>query len=325
MTAPHGPAQEEVMRDALRDGAVEASTIDYVEAHGTGTVLGDPIELRALDSVYGENREASEALWIGSVKTNIGHLEASAGVAGLIKTVLALHHGRIPKQLHFHTPNPEFSWEKSSIRVADAEREWPSTTSPRRAAVSSFGIIGTNAHLVLEQAPQGGATPKDQGASQAVEVRDRSHHVLTISAQSETALTQLVEKYVADLSTSDTALAGICHTANAGRSHLPYRLTAVGTSVDEIVNELRGVLRGEPRDSVVLGHCDLRYKPRIVFLFPGQGSRYADMGRGLYETEPVFRRSLQRCDALMRETCGRSLLDLIYGEDQHELGLQSIA
>src|ERR1700677_1219588 len=210
LTVPHGPSQENVIRAALRDAGVEASDIDYVEAHGTGTTLGDPIEVRALAGALGAGRSAETALLIGSVKTNIGHLESAAGVAGAIKVILSLQQERIPPHLHFHEPSPHIAWSQYPLRVVANGHDWPRNARRRLAGVSSFGFSGTNAHVVIEEAPEIAPVTPDT---------DRSVHCLALSARSKQALLRLARQYAQVLSQPGVSLADVAHTAGAGRSH----------------------------------------------------------------------------------------------------------
>ena len=227
-TVPNGPAQQAVIRQAL--GNISPADIDYLEAHGTGTPLGDPIEVTAAAAVLGEGRASSHPLYIGSVKTNIGHTEAAAGVAALIKTVLALEHGDIPPHLHFQHPNPLIAWDTLPVRVPQTRTPWPQRERPRRAGVSAFGASGTNAHVVLEEAP---------AMHLPARVTDAAHHVLPLSAKRRDAIPALIARYRERL-TSDarTDFGDICYSAAIGRVHHRYRIAIVATSVEEAVAQL---------------------------------------------------------------------------------------
>ncbi len=241
LTAPNGPAQEAVIREALARAGVSPDEVGYVEAHGTGTQLGDPLEVQALGHVFGSNRE--QPLWLGSVKTNIGHLEAAAGVTGLIKLVLALQHQQIPKHLHFSTPSPHIPWGDFSLRVPTALTSWEPIQGRRIAGVSSFGFSGTNAHVVVEEAPAE-AAPLVAPA--------RRTHLMALSARDETALAQLAARYADALQNQgDEALADICFTANAGRAHFAQRATVLADSVATLRERLLALSRGEAVEGVV--------------------------------------------------------------------------
>ncbi|HVC19686.1 MAG TPA: MupA/Atu3671 family FMN-dependent luciferase-like monooxygenase [Vicinamibacterales bacterium] len=281
LTAPNGPAQEAVIRRALDDAGVPPSGIDYVETHGTGTSLGDPIEVRALGAVLCDGRRTP--LPIGSVKTNVGHLEAAAGIASLIKTVLALRHGTIPPNLHFRTPNPYIPWDALPVTVPTGPLAWPRTDRPRRAGVSSFGFTGTNAHLIVEEAP----------AAPAATAPGRPVHLLALSAKDGQGLAELSGRYATYLGWAGEApLADICFTATAGRETFACRRAVVGRTPEELIDALARPAAGEASPVPAL---------RVAFLFTGQGSQYPGMGRRLYETEPVFRAAIDRCDSLLRE------------------------
>ncbi|MCC6456162.1 MAG: acyltransferase domain-containing protein, partial [Caldilineaceae bacterium] len=313
LTAPNGPAQEAVIRRALVNAGLEPQSISYVEAHGTGTPLGDPIEVQALAAVYGEGREPSAPLAIGSVKTNVGHLEAAAGIAGLLKVVLALQEQEIPPHLHFQQPNPYIPWAELPMRVAATRQAWPRNGAPRRAGVSSFGFSGTNAHVLLEEAPR----------RERVTATARPRQLLTLSARSVAALHSLAERYQQQLAAqqdrldtgSDTAgFADFCFTANVGRAHFSQRLALVVESAEQAQSQLAAWLGGESVPDLHQGEAtgsDLR----PVFLFTGQGAQYVGMGRDLYAHSPVFRAVLDECDALLRPHLPHSLLSVLYGDD----------
>ena len=310
-TVPKGPAQERVITEALARAGVEASTVDYLEAHGTGTELGDPVEVAAAASVYGRGRSPDRPLLIGSVKTNVGHLEAAAGVAGLIKAVLAIRSGVIPQHLHFERPNPRTDWETLPVRVTSEPTPWPLVERPRRAAVSSFGYSGTNAHAVIEgyveerEPPRIAvpALPASALGDTAPQVDvSRRHRLLPLSANSEEALRQLAGRYQAVLA-EDVSLADMAWTAGAGRSHFPCRSGVVFTDRASLEEQLEAVGHG-----AVVSPAD----GGTAFLYTGQGSQWAGMGRNLYESEPVFRAVLDRCEDVFRAERGRSLLTVIF-------------
>ena len=214
LTAPNGLAQEALLRQALSDARLSAGDIDYIEAHGTGTSLGDPIEAHALASVFGPGRESGSPLVVGSVKTNIGHLEAAAGIAGLIKTVLSLEHEHIPRHLHFRSMNPHIDWGGLAVEIPVEGRAWPRGKRVRRAGVSSFGFSGTNAHVIVEEAPL---------PSRGARTVERPLHLLGLSARTPEALEELTERYREELKESTADVGDICFTANAGRTHFEER------------------------------------------------------------------------------------------------------
>jgi acyl transferase domain-containing protein/acyl carrier protein len=290
LTVPNGPSQENVIRAALRDAGVEASDIDYVEAHGTGTTLGDPIEVRALAGALGAGRSAENALLIGSVKTNIGHLESAAGIAGVIKVILSLQQERIPPHLHFREPSPHIAWSQYPVRVVANGHDWPRNARRRLAGVSSFGFSGTNAHVVVEEAPEVAPTTADT---------DRPVHCLALSARSKEALRQLAGQYAQVLSQPDISLADVAHTAGAGRSHFAERVAVVAEHAAGASEALRMFGAGNPHETTFHATAEPGVAPAVVFLFTGQGSQYPGMTRQLYETSPVFRAIIDRCDALL--------------------------
>jgi acyl transferase domain-containing protein/acyl carrier protein len=300
LTVPNGPAQEAVIRQAVARSGVKPSDVQYVEAHGTGTPLGDPIEVQALAAALGDDRKADEPLVIGSVKTNLGHLEATAGVVGLMKVVLALEHGEIPAHLHFSKPNPHIPWSELPVEVAAQRRAW--RTGRRIAGVSSFGFSGTNAHVILEQAPAIDAKP--------VEAADR-WTVLPLSAKDESALRALAKRYADHLRTKPASLADIAATAGAGRAHFSHRLALVVRDVHGAIDELERFARGE-RSACVVGEAHAGTAIEPVFLFTGQGSQYVGMARELYEHEPVFREALDACARVLDPELPQPLLEVLF-------------
>ena len=305
LTAPSRQAQEEVVSRALEQAGLPPGAIGYIEAHGTGTPLGDPIEVNALKSVLLAARPPPEhRCALGSVKTNIGHLEAAAGIAGVIKTVLALHHELIPPHLHLEHLNEQIELAGTPLYVPTRAVPWPRTAAPRRAGVSSFGFGGTNAHVILEESPIVHVTPAARP--------ERAWHVLTLSAKSEPALGELARRY-GGLPLADPLLADVCYSANTGRAHLPYRAAIAADSPDALRQGLRALAAGANRPGLHRGRAPHR-APKVAFLFTGQGSQYAGMGRRLYDTQPVFRTVLERCEPVLREAAGFSLLALLFGD-----------
>ena len=304
LTAPNGLAQQKVIQSALNNARITAAEIDYVEAHGTGTPLGDPIELKALQEVIKPNRPLERPLWVGSVKTNIGHLEAAAGIAGLIKVVLALRHRKIPAHLHLEQPTPHFDWV--GLEVARRSRAWPeSKIKLGKAGVSSFGFSGTNAHVILEEAP---AKPSRLGTKEI----ERPLHLLTVSASDSTALKELCQNYCNRIEKQpELNLADLCFSANTGRNHFACRLAITAKSTAELAKKIRSYLRGEQTAGV---SCDLKVEqePKIAFLFTGQGSQYAGMGKQMYDTQPTFRKAINRCAEILRSYLDKPLLEILY-------------
>jgi malonyl CoA-acyl carrier protein transacylase len=300
LTVPNGPSQQAVIRKALENSGVSPAQVSYVEAHGTGTSLGDPIEVGALGAVFSQDRSQNKPLIIGSVKTNIGHLESAAGIAGLIKVVLSLQHEEIPAHLHFKQPNPQIAWDEFPLIVPTEQMPWFSGEGRRVAGVSSFGFGGTNAHAVLEEAP------KIESQKRLIE---RPLHLLTLSAKTFDALKQLAHRYADEFRSpknTSTTIGDICFTANTGRSHFSHRLAVVAASSSELSEKLTATGL-EPS-----GMGQKESPLDIAFLFTGQGSQYVGMGRELYETQPTFRQTLNRCDKILQSYLGCSILDVLY-------------
>ena len=311
LTAPNGPSQEAVIREALANGGVQSHEIGYIEAHGTGTSLGDPIEVQALGAVLREGRSADRPFVLGSVKTNFGHLEAAAGVTGLIKVVLMLQHGEIPPHLNFQTPSPFISWNEIPVVIPTTLMAWPNGYARRIVGVSSFGFSGTNAHIVLEEAPV-----VDPHTREEVE---RPLHILTLSAKSEQALTELAARHVNQLTNYPAIpLSNICFTANMGRAHFRNRLALITDSTDQAREKLAAYFNDEAPAGLLSGEVVGADRPKIAFLFTGQGSQYVNMGRRLYETQPVFRQTLNRCDEILRSHLGESILSIVYPDSDSE-------
>jgi acyl transferase domain-containing protein len=307
LTAPNGPAQQAVIRRALAEAGRQPHEISFVETHGTGTALGDPIEVRSLRQVLMTDRPADRPCWLGAVKTNVGHLEAAAGIAGLIKLILALQHKQIPPNLHFQELNPYISLEGTSFAIPTQCLEWPGEAGKRVAGISAFGFGGTNCHLIVEEPPQ----PE----TQAFEGQPAAPHLLVLTAKTEEDLGDLTRAYDQFLAgQSDTALPAICFTAATGRSHFDYRTSAVGRTGDELRAELRAFQDSGPV-APVLRKSGKKRAVKIAFLCTGQGSQMVGMGRQLYETQPVFRETLDQCADLLRPHLPEPLLSVLYPED----------
>ena len=312
LTAPSAAAQQAVIRAALARAGVAPSQVQYVEAHGTGTQLGDPIEMDALLAVLPEGRAPGQTCAIGSVKTNIGHLEAAAGIAGLIKVALALHHGTIPPHLHFKTLNPRIRLAGAPLEIPTSLRPWPGGARPRHAGVSAFGFGGTNAHVVLEEAPRRPPARDTEAAAAA-----RRPELLVLSAQTPPALRSLAGRYAAALNDMPPETWGdVCSTTRRGRYPFLHRLALAAASPEQASPELAAFAAGNGPAGLHLiqGQATHNAAPRIAFLFTGQGSQYIGMGRGLYEAEPVFRDVLARCAAVLDGLIERPLLSVLYPE-----------
>ena len=307
LSAPNGPAQEAVLRAALQDAGLTPQDIQYIEAHGTGTRLGDPIEIEALMSVLCAGRPADSPLMLGSVKTNIGHLESAAGIAGLIKVLLMLRHKEISPHLHLKTVNPLLAIDNSPIRIPTEVQPWRSEGAPRRAGVSSFGFGGTNGHVILEEAPA--ATKQEDLAVAPIE---RPRHLFTLSARSAEALDQLALRSADFLDqTTDAKLADLAFTANTGRTHFTHRAAIVADSTTGLRDKLRSLSSDVLPAGVRRGVTDHLHEPKIAFLFTGQGSQYAGMARELDRTQPIFRAALDRCAACLDQVLDRPLRSLL--------------
>lgn len=297
LTVPNGLSQQRVIRNALENAKVAADDIDYVETHGTGTPLGDPIEIEALGAVFGDRKHP---LLIGSVKTNLSHLEAAAGVAAMIKTVLSIQHQQIPPHLHFDEPNPSIDWDNLALEVPTTLHPWP-TNKTSLAGVSSFSLSGTNVHAILEQAPV--------STKQAVN-KTRPSHLLTLSAKTENALLELRQRYahyieelLDEPKKSATTLEDICFSSNIGGNHFEHRLSFMATSLSALHHKIKAPHRQEHH---------FKQNPNVVFLFSGQGSQYVNMGRQLYTEQSLFREVIDQCDTILRPYLKTSVYTLLY-------------
>jgi len=326
LTAPNALAQEAVILQALYNAKVTPDQISYVEAHGSSTPLGDPIEFNALKAVLMPGRTVEQTCIVSSVKTNIGHLESAAGIAGLIKTVLSLYNEEIPPHLNFKKLNQHISLERTTFIIPTQGQRWPDAKR-RIAGVSAFGFGGTNAHIIVEAAPIQLASPKNANKM------ERPLHLLTLSAKSESALRTLAQ-YYADFFTNAPAstIADICFTANTGRAHFPHRLAITGNSAQQLRERLLEAAAGHEGSGILNEQVLSKGSTKIAFLFSGQGSQYVGMGRQLYETQPVFRHALDECDRILQSYAGtdtrdtsrhymsdRPLLSVLYGDENSTL------
>ncbi|MCM1020441.1 type I polyketide synthase, partial [Micromonospora sp. XM-20-01] len=315
LTAPNGPSQQRVIRQALAGARLGSADVDVVEAHGTGTTLGDPIEAQALLATYGQDREGGEPLLLGSIKSNIGHTQAASGVAGVIKMVLAMREGVVPATLHVDEPSPHIDWTSGAVELATQSRPWPVVDRPRRAAVSSFGMSGTNAHVIIEQAdePQAvAAAPAEQGpglvASDVV--------VWPLSGRSKGALTgqaARLAEYVREHGEVDAAAVG--WSLAVTRSVFDQRAVVVGSSVEELLAGLDALASGSPAGNVVAAAA-LSHGAGAVFVFPGQGAQSARMAAGLVGRAPVFDARLAECQRALAPYLDVDLVAVLTGDDE---------
>ncbi|MGW0955571.1 type I polyketide synthase [Streptomyces sp. NPDC002545] len=311
LTAPNGRAQEQVIRQALGNCGLTGADVDAVEAHGTGTRLGDPIEAQALLATYGQEHGPEQPLWLGSLKSNIGHTQAAAGVAGVIKMVMALRHGVLPRTLHAASPSPHVDWESGHVRLLSEATAWPETGRPRRAAVSSFGISGTNAHAVLEQAP---VPAEDDGAEDAPQ---RPHVVpgalpWLLSAHSDQALRDQAAALVARLDAdTEPRPQDVGHSLLSSRALLERRAVVVAAGRDGLLTGSRALAEGQSWSGLVEGAADV--DGRTVFVFPGQGSQWVGMGAQLLDESPVFAERIAECAKALAEFTDWNLIDVLRG------------
>ncbi|MFE0186279.1 type I polyketide synthase, partial [Streptomyces olivaceus] len=305
LSAPNGPAQQRVIQQALASAGLSPADVDAVEAHGTGTTLGDPIEAQALIATYGHNRPTDQPLWLGSIKSNIGHTQAAAGVAGIIKMVQAIRHGLLPKTLHVDEPTPHIDWDSGNVQLLTETRDWPATDRPRRAAISSFGISGTNAHIIIEQAPQPEPEP----------VTEEEHYdgpvAWLLSAKTEPALRDQAAHLLHHIETHPHLEPAAVARTLAARTMFTHRASIVATTLDDFRPALTALKNGTPAPNLTQGTAT---PGKTVFVFPGQGSQWTGMGLELLTTSPVFAHHIHACDEALRPHTGWSLLSVLRGE-----------
>ncbi|WP_425087977.1 SDR family NAD(P)-dependent oxidoreductase [Streptomyces cyanogenus] len=309
LTAPNGPSQQRVIHQALTNARLTPDLIDAVEAHGTGTTLGDPIEAQALLATYGQNRTTDQPLWLGSVKSNIGHTQAAAGIAGVIKMVQAIRHGVLPKTLHIDQPTPHVDWESGAVRLLTEQTPWPDTGHPRRAAVSSFGISGTNAHLILEAAPP--PTTNQHTDAPGRPALGAPVTPWALSGRTEAALraqAARLHQYVTEHPELDPAAVG--HALATTRSAFRHRGVVLGADGAQLLRGLSALTAGEPAEGVVGGVAD---GAGTVFVFPGQGSQWRGMAEDLLESSEVFTEHMAACERALDRYVDWSLLDVLRG------------
>ncbi|MFH9735982.1 SDR family NAD(P)-dependent oxidoreductase [Streptomyces sp. NPDC017260] len=304
LSAPNGPAQQRVIRQAVASAGLTLADIDAVEGHGTGTTLGDPIEAQALMATYGQERANGDPLWLGSVKSNLGHTQAAAGVAGVVKTVMAIRNGVLPRTLHADTPSPHIDWTEGAVELLGEARQWPAHGRPRRAAVSSFGVSGTNAHVVIEEAPPPG--PREPRGERPPALP------LTVSATSAEALRAQAARIAAHLRAHDDVdELDVAASLARGRAALEHRAVIVDTGRDGLLAGLDALAAGKSPASVVAGVQ--RGDPRAVFVFPGQGSQWQGMGVDLLSYSPAFATRFGECAKALEPHVEWNLLDVLHG------------
>ncbi len=312
LTVPNKLAQEKLIDQALKAANVKPSEVSYVEAHGTGTSLGDPIEVRALASIFGQGHDLENPLMIGSVKTNVGHLESAAGIAGLMKVVLQLQNQEIVPHLHLKKLNPYVNWEELPLRVPTEKIHWSSPNNQRVAGVSSFAISGTNAHIILEEAPIIGNI--QDSTDKTEEFLERPPYLFTLSAKTESALQELVNCYNNLLIThQELIFADVCYTANTGRADFNHRLAVIASNRQELSEKLSKFSLAEKITGVFSGELpDSTDTSKVAFLFTGIGSQYVNMGQELYETQPLFRQVIDECNQILSSQIEKPLLEVLY-------------
>ncbi|GGT58139.1 hypothetical protein GCM10010226_39140 [Streptomyces phaeofaciens] len=303
LTAPNGPAQQRVIRQSLANAHLDTADIDAVEAHGTGTTLGDPIEAQALLATYGQNRPAERPLWLGSLKSNIGHTQAAAGVGGVIKMVKALEHGVLPRTLHVDEPTPHVDWTTGAVSLLTEQRPWPDTDRPRRAAVSSFGVSGTNAHVILEQAPENPPAGKPPTTAAPAPLAP-----LVFSARSAGALREQAARLADHLRQSPEDVRHVGHALLTQRASLDRRAVVLGGDREQLIAGLRVLASGEEAPGTVTGQGDSK---QPVFVFPGQGSQWTGMAVELLDTSQVFAESIAACEAALASHVEWSLSEVL--------------
>lgn len=317
LTAPNGPAQQRVIRQSLAHAGLSPADVDCVDAHGAGTQLGDPIEAQALLATYGQDRPADRPLWLGSLKSNIGHTQAAAGVAGLIKMVMAMRHAELPRSLHIAEPTPHVDWSSGAVRLLTEARPWPPVDRPRRTAVSSFGVGGTNAHIILEQAPQEPERQREAPAAPegAVDMEGRGDHPLPwlVSGAGEAGLRAQARR-VADFLKSPPRApdVDVAYSLARSRAALTDRAVVVAADRTAAMERLAALADGDHGPHVALGSATAR--DRVTFVFPGQGSQWPGMAAELMRTSPVFRESIEACADHLAPHVDWSLTKVLRGE-----------
>ncbi|MDJ0534008.1 MAG: alpha/beta fold hydrolase [Xenococcaceae cyanobacterium MO_207.B15] len=319
LTAPNSLAQQAVIRQALSNAGITAQDINHIEAHGTGTKLGDPIEVNSLKAVLTSDKQQQDLCYLSSVKTNIGHLEAAAGIAGFIKTVLCLQNSAIPPHLNFNDLNPHIDLTNTPITIPTQLTDWKAGDKPRLAGISSFGFGGTNAHVIVGD----GAKSVEKRNRKSLGQNNHPLHLLTLSAKNKPALQDLVAQYQNYLQYHpDVAIEDICFTANTGRTHFNHRLAITTESIPQLQEQLASYMSGEKIPGILSNEINKGNKYKIAFLFTGQGSQHQGMGYQLYQTQPTFRKTLDDCAEILQPYLGVNLTEVIYPDtDNSELSV----
>ncbi|MBV1938535.1 hypothetical protein KUF83_18465, partial [Streptomyces sp. BV286] len=290
LTAPNGPSQQRLILQALANAGLAPADVDAMEAHGTGTKLGDPIEAQAILATYGQDREEKRPLWLGSIKSNLGHTQAAGGAASLIKMLMGMRYGKLPRSLHIDAPTPHVDWSTGGVELLTETRDWDSSDRPRRAGISAFGISGTNAHVIIEEPPAPAPVPETATAPAGLPVP------WVVSARSAEALRAQAERLSAQQRDADASIADVSFSLNASRAGLDHRGVVLGSSREELLRSLEVLATGAEAPGVVSGRV---VDGRLAFLFTGQGAQRVGMGRELAASFPVFAESLERtCDLL---------------------------
>ncbi|WP_413116535.1 type I polyketide synthase [Streptomyces sp. CY1] len=313
LAAPNGPAQRRVIEAALAAAGLAVDDVDAVEAHGTGTALGDPIEAGALLATYGKGRTSGHPLWLGSLKSNIGHTQAAAGVGGVIKTVMALRHGTLPRTLHVDQASPAVNWSSGAVELLTEAQEWPERGRPRRAGVSAFGVSGTNAHVILEQAPAAG---EDDDGAPALDGTALGGSTVpwVLSGRNEAALRAQAERLLARLNERpELSPADVGHALATGRSAFEYRAAVVAADHSQLLGHLEALASGKVSAGVVRGEGAAAVEARPVFVFPGQGSQWVGMAVELLDSSPVFAGRLAECEVALSGFVEWSLVEVLRG------------
>ncbi|WP_438828369.1 type I polyketide synthase [Streptomyces hesseae] len=310
LSAPNGPSQQRVIRQALANAGLKSADVDAVEAHGTGTTLGDPIEAQALLATYGQDRPENRPLWLGSVKSNIGHAQAAAGVAGVMKMVLAIRNATLPQSLHIDEPSPHVDWSAGAVSLLDRAVEWPENDRPRRAGVSSFGISGTNVHVILEQAPADAEAPAESTPETPADTVP-----WLLSARSERGLRGQARALLTHLERHpDAAALDLAYSLATRRSTLEHRAVVVGAGRERLTERLRALAEGEPATGTVHGGFTGSRERKAVFVFPGQGSQWAGMGTELLAASTAFADRIAACERALAPYVDWSLTEVLRGD-----------